>query len=350
MERRLIYIYPHNSSFVRKDKEIFNTQFEVSEFEFAVSHKWLTPWFLFKELLFLIRFIPKSKFIIIQFGGYHSFIPILFGRLFNISSAIVLGGTDCVSFPSINYGNLRKNPLKWFTLKSLRYASVLIPASRALVEYDYSYQKIDYPKQGYKYFDPNNNTPYKIISNGISVVKFRLVTGVTRKPKSFITVCTNLDKRNYQLKGIDLYLKAAALFPESDFIVIGKPVPGFKLEVTSNVKHIEFVQNDDLPAILSSCTFYCQFSLSEGFGVALIEAMSCGCIPLVSKVGILDYIIGNSGFVLERRDESLMIKVIEMALRSDVEALSAAARQRVVDEFTDERRKAELLQLIDSLA
>lgn len=348
MKKKVIYIYPNLSSFVRKDIEILNTQFEVRVFEFAVSHKWLTLWLLFKELLFLIRFVPKSNFIIIQFGGYHSFIPVILAKLFNFSSAIVLGGTDCVSFPSINYGNLRKNPLKWFTLKSLRYATVLIPASKALVEYSYTYQNHDYSKQGYKYFDPKNNTPYNIISNGVSLQKFRPTAGVARK-KSFITVCTNLDNRNYRLKGIDLYLKAATIFPEYDFLIIGKMLPGFKIEVTSNVKHIEFVSNDELPAILSSCTYYCQLSLSEGFGVALIEAMACGCIPLVSKVGILDYIIGESGFVLERHDESLMIKVIEKALKSDVQALSAAARQRIVDEYSDERRRVELLGLINSL-
>lgn len=349
MKKRVIYIFPNISSFVRKDIEILGSQFEVITFQFGISHKWLTPWFLIREWLFLLSFIPRSHFIIIQFGGYHSLIPVLFARLFKISSAIVLGGTDCVSFPSINYGNLRKNPLKWFTLKSLRYATVLIPASRALVEYDYTYQDCDYPRQGYKFFDPCNNTPFKIISNGISLEKFRPVAGVTRKQNSFITVCTNLDNRNYRLKGIDLFLKAAVLYPECEFVVIGKPIPGFKLEVTSNVRQIEFVLNDELPAILSSYTFYCQFSLSEGFGVALIEAMACGCIPIVSKVGILDYIIGNSGFVLERYDESLISGVIEMAIRSDVQTLSVVARQRIADEFTDERRKDELLQLIDSL-
>ena len=51
--------------------------------------------------------------------------------------------------------------------------------------------------------------------------------------------------------------------------------------------------------------------MSEGFGVALAEAMACGCVPIVSRVGILDFIAGDSGFVLEKHDTDLLKSLIE---------------------------------------
>ena len=58
--------------------------------------------------------------------------------------------------------------------------------------------------------------------------------------------------------------------------------------------------------------------MSEGFGLALAEAMACGCVPIVSKVGILDFIAGDSGFVLEKHDIGLLKSIIGKAVESDI--------------------------------
>lgn len=349
MSRKLIYIYPNLSSFVQKDKTIFEKQFQVTTFQFGIGDKWITPWYLFKEFWFLLFKIPASDIVIIQFGGYHSFIPVMLSGLFHKPSAIVMGGTDCVSFPSIGYGNLRKPLLRWFTLKSFRCASLLVPASESLVEYNYTYQDNDYPKQGYKYFDPGNTTPYRVISNGISLSNFKFKEGISRKKNAFLTVCTNLDSRNFHLKGIDLFVSAAKRFPAYNFILIGKLSGGFMIEELPNLSHIQSVKHDNLPELMSSCSFYCQLSISEGFGVALIEAMACGCVPIVSKVGILDQIVGDSGFILEKPDNGLLASIIEKAVNSDVKELSGKARVRVVNSFSDEKRSTQLLSALNNL-
>ncbi len=349
MSMKLIYIYPGLSSFVRKDKSFFETQFQVSGLNFQVKKKCHTPWMLMKESFFLLTAIPSASIVVIQFGGYHSLIPAFLARLSHKPSVIVMGGTDCVSFPSIGYGNLRKPLLRWFTLKSFRLASMLIPASQSLVEYDYDYCDKDYPKQGYKYFDPGNKTPYKVIFNGISLNLFRPVEGIIREKNTFLTVCSNLDRRNYFIKGIDLFIEAAKRFPGYKFVLVGKTASGFEIEKPENLRHIPFVSHDDLPGLMSSCSFYCQLSLSEGFGVALTEAMACGCIPVVSKVGILDQIAGDSGFVLEKYDKDLLVKTIENAVNSDVVLLSERAGKRAAALFHDGRRFSELIKVISDL-
>ena len=56
----------------------------------------------------------------------------------------------------------------------------------------------------------------------------------------------------------------------------------------------------ELKILYNESKFYFQLSNTEGFGVALCEAMLCGCVPIVSDVNFLPSIVGNSGFVLKK--------------------------------------------------
>ncbi len=346
MHKKLIFIYPNLSSFVEKDIAIFNNQYRVCCFQFLPRKKWLTPWTFLKELFFLLQQLPSASVVVVQFAGYHSLIPVILSGAFHKPSAIIMGGTDCVSFPSIGYGNLRKPLLKWFTLKSFRWASFLIPASQSLVEYEYTFQDSDFQTQGYKYFDPGNVTPFEVVHNGISTDVFSPVEGITRNKFSFLTICTNLDRRNYLLKGIDLFIEAAREFPGYHFILVGKMSPGCHINIPDNVVHLQSVPHTKLPELMSGHGFYCQLSLSEGFGVALAEAMACGCVPIVSKVGIMDQIVGDSGFVLQKHDTVLLKHIIQEAVRADIDLLSRKARNQIVASYSEKERSEHLLRII----
>ena len=60
----------------------------------------------------------------------------------------------------------------------------------------------------------------------------------------------------------------------------------------------------------SKSRFYLQLSNTEGFGVSLCEAMLCECIPIVSSVNMLPEIVGDTGFILETRDSSMLSGLI----------------------------------------
>jgi glycosyltransferase involved in cell wall biosynthesis len=248
--------------------------------------------------------------------------------------------------PSINYGNLRKPLLRWFTLKSLKYSAHIISPGKTLLECDYTYTDTDYPKQGFRYFDKSIKTDVTIIYNGIDTSRFKPGINSRRMKRTFLTVCNSLDKRNFVLKGIDLYTQMAIQFPECQFTIIGRAVPGFHFEKPANVTHIDFIEHGSLPVKMTEYTFYCQLSMSEGFGVALAEAMACGCVPIVSRVGIMDYIVGDTGFVLENRDAQKLKLLIEKALYADTHSLASLARERVVGMFSSQRRKHELQTLL----
>jgi glycosyltransferase involved in cell wall biosynthesis len=345
----LLYCYLSDSSFVIQDITSLQMDYIVKLFHFKSRHKILVPLSFLRQKLFLLRNIFSSSVLMCQFAGYHSLLPVIFGRFFNKPCIVVVGGTDCTSMPSINYGNLRKPLLRWFTLKSLKKAAHIISPGISLIECEYTYNDKDYPKQGFRFFDGSIKTPYTVIFNGVDTSHFQPGSKHLRKSNSFLTICSNIDKRNFRLKGIDLFIEVAEHFPDYEFTIIGKLAPDFSIVKPENVTFLDYVPHDLLPAKMAGFAFYCQLSMSEGFGLALAEAMACGCVPVVSKVGILDFITGDSGFVLEKQNIDMLIPVINKAAESDIEALGMKARTRIMENFDAGKRRSGLLKLIKNL-
>jgi glycosyltransferase involved in cell wall biosynthesis len=77
--------------------------------------------------------------------------------------------------------------------------------------------------------------------------------------------------------------------------------------------------------------------------------MACGCVPIVSKVGILDFITGDSGFVLKKYSAEQLMGIIGKALESDIDFRAQKARARVVELFDSKIRRSALLKLLKEL-
>ena len=143
----MLYFYLSASSFVSQDIKSFQEDYTVRLFLFQPKNKLLLPFSFLRQKLFLLRNIYSASILVCQFAGYHSLLPVFFGRLFRKPCVIVVGGTDCTSMPSINYGNLRKPLMRWFTLKSLKYSKHIVSPSHSLIECDYNYTDKDFPNR-----------------------------------------------------------------------------------------------------------------------------------------------------------------------------------------------------------
>ncbi len=344
---KILYFYTRLSSFVQKDIDILSPAFDIEEFEFNAVPKSRTPFLFIKQLNFLLFNIRKSDIIICQFGGYHSLLPVLFAKLARKPSLIITGGTDCVSFPSINYGNFHKKYLGLFTKWSYNLASHISPVHESLLLRDYTYQDDDYPQQGLLFFCKGLRTPSTVIYNGYDPKKW--FRNSEKIANTFLTVAAGIEPFTLKLKGIDMILEVAVRLPESHFTIIGVP-NGYPLNVKSkNVTTVPQVKNAELIDYYSRNEFYLQLSMSEGFPNALSEAMLCECIPIVSNVGSMAEIVGESGFILKRRDLNLFQSEIEGALKSNKKNLAAEARKRIANNYSEERRKSELHNLVKDL-
>lgn len=98
-------------------------------------------------------------------------------------------------------------------------------------------------------------------------------------------------------------------------------------EVRSNVPPLEVVD------LLCQSVLYLSFSDYEGFGMATVDAMSCGCVPIVRPVGeIASYVDENCGVLVTDTSEVGMKLAAErsLALLKDTDRLrSFSERSRV---------------------
>ena len=346
MKKPLLYTYLNPSSFVLKDIEILEEEFDLSLHRFDVRSKYKLPFAFLKQIFFLIRNTRKQEVVIVQFAGYQSALPVLWARLFRKKSILVLGGTDCVYLPSINYGNFSKGFLAKCTSYSLKKATLLLPVSQTLVETDYDYQSDDFKKQGYKAFVKGDTAAYKVIHNGFKIDQWQ---PAEKEKNSFVTVAADLQTRfGIKLKGIDLILEIAPSLPDCQFYIVGGK--NTTLETPSNVHLIETMPNNELPHFIATKEYYLQLSMSEGFPNALCEAMLCGCIPIVSAVGAMPEIVTDKGFILFKKDTNTLLNLIRSAKSMENHAMMAAeSRDRIVTSYSFEKRKTTLLGVVHQL-
>ncbi len=111
-----------------------------------------------------------------------------------------------------------------------------------------------------------------------------------------------------------------------------------------------YVLDDDLPALYTGAQAFAFPSLAEGFGLPLLEAMSCGTPSVCANVTSLPEISGDAALLVDPLD----VEAIAAALRQVVTDLSLRERLRIkgmerAASFTWERAAQETLALYRQL-
>lgn len=121
-------------------------------------------------------------------------------------------------------------------------------------------------------------------------------------------------------------------------------------------QRIRFFGYHPAPAeLLRQCHVCVQPSLSEGFGLALVEAMGCEVAVLSTRVGIAPEVVvdGASGWLVDGFDAAAILAAMQRAYRmprADVLAMGGTARRAVVSLFDPRDYLARLESLYDTLA
>lgn len=99
-----------------------------------------------------------------------------------------------------------------------------------------------------------------------------------------------------------------------------------------------FVPDEELVALYNAATMYVHASLSEGFGLPVLEALRCGAAVVAANASSLPEVVGEAGLLADPADPAALARAIE-DLRRDPErrrelgerALEQAARFRNED-------------------
>ncbi|HED05470.1 MAG TPA: glycosyltransferase [Ignavibacteria bacterium] len=353
MKTSVVYIYPTYSTFIKKDIDFLSKKYIVKTPKHNWGNKKLIFLNFFQQFVFLSRNILSCQAVFVMFGGYWSFLPTVFGKLFNKPVYIILGGTDCVSFPSLNYGSLRKPLMKIFIKWSYKLCEKLVPVDKSLVYSDYCYyEKSHYKHQGFKFFFPRISTSYKVIHNGFDPIYFN--TDIEEKiPNSFVTVASISDMKRFKLKGIDLVVQLAGIYKNCSFTVIGisENVIAQLDSIPNNVTFFPPLSSNQFKQYLFNSEFVLHLSISEGFPNSLCEAMLCRCIPIGSSVGAIPHIIKDTGYLISSSNMEFIkdefYKIVNSTRTNRLE-LASKARDRVIENFHISKREKSFMELIDS--
>ena len=91
-------------------------------------------------------------------------------------------------------------------------------------------------------------------------------------------------------------------------------------------------------------------SISEAFGLSLLEAMSCGCPAIASAVGGVHEIMNDSnlGWLIPKEDENALLAAMRSAVEIDIEKLQQMginAREHAIRNFKASDRWNEVARL-----
>ncbi|MCD4827971.1 MAG: glycosyltransferase [Candidatus Cloacimonetes bacterium] len=332
--KRCLYVYPTTAPFIDNDAKVLRRRYEVVEYRVKLSKN---PFKLALALLrygaFLCRELPRADLVFAWFADYHSLLDAWLARLWRKPVFRVVGGYEVEYIPRLGYGGL-KNPLRAFCVtQALQTAARLLCVSRHTL---------------HKTLPLITHARWEVLYNGVDPADFRQREGLPFERRSGFLTVGNFDCEQYMLrKGIDRLGELARALPHETFTIVGvRPWLNSPTmdSLPSNVAKRDYVPLAELQGYYESARWYLQLSESESFGVAVLEALSFGCVTVISNKAALPEIFAEASVVLDtdklvdNMDE--VISVLSSA-RSDT-----AAAAQLLDRYDIARRYARLEEIL----
>jgi len=331
-KKKIFFLTSSLSSFINQDIGILKKYFdvrvlvvnqEIPDKKDPVS----VVLFLYK----LLRSVIWSDVIFCWFATNPAYLAVRLSRLFGKKSVVIIGGYEVANEPEIGYGALQDERI------ASRVAYILANSDKIIAVSEFSKKEIG------KITNPRT---IQLLYNCVDTDKFH---PGNQKQDIIITICIVSDE-NLKRKGLITFIQAANIVADAEFVVIGKSIDGsidyLRSIAPENIAFTGFIPDEELIDFLQKSKVYCQLSFYESFGVAVAESMACGCIPVITNRGAMHEITGDIGYQVPYGDAAATAEAIKKALGSNDEG---RARERIVENFSSEKREEELVELINNV-
>ena len=175
-----------------------------------------------------------------------------------------------------------------------------------------------------------DETKIEVIHNGVDIEKFKPM-GISNKvlkkynlEKPFLLSVGSIEPRKNLKRIINSWMKLPKIYrDEFDLIIIGKKNEKFRetfIQEDNSIKNLGYVSDDDLITLYSMAHIFLYPSLFEGFGLPILEAMSCGAPVITSNYSALPEVGGNSVLYVDPKNEdNIASKIAELLDNDDMQ-------------------------------
>ena len=328
--KRILLIYTNYSSFVKSDFEILSKAASVDKYQFNPQKGFAIIIEIIKQFFFIIFKGWKYDVFFIWFADHHSYLPVLYTRIMGKKSFVVIGGYDVSRIPKLGYGVFNSKIRGYCAIQSMKKCKLNLTVSK-------------YVDRKVRWIAPEANT--QLIYNCVNLSDHSVDVP---KENLILTVALINSEKTFLLKGIDTFIDVAKLLPSYNFIIVGgvkMVLEKYTEKIPGNIEIIGPIQHQELINYYKKAKIYCQFSRSESFGVAIAEAMSFGCVPIVTNIGGMPEIIGTTGIITNRNAKEIVQK-IETLIYKEIKNNN---NEPSLSRFSYTARKENLLKTISNL-
>jgi glycosyltransferase involved in cell wall biosynthesis len=204
------------------------------------------------------------------------------------------------------------NQLKLWTRYSIKQAKKIITISEfsksdIIKNYQYPESNITVTYPGY------DSDLFKPVENPAVQKKY----GIT---SPYILFLSSL-KPNKNVEGL-IHAIAQLKNPTLTLVIAGKKAWLYDrifqlvrdLKLSSRVVFTGFVDEAEVPVLMSQAKAFVLPSFHEGFGIPVVEAMACGTPVVISKVASLPEVAGDAGIYVDPANISSITRGIQIAL------------------------------------
>lgn len=181
-----------------------------------------------------------------------------------------------------------------------------------------------------------------VIENGVNVEKYRDKASVDKTP--CIMYFGRWSSNKGLLETLELFAALAARAPQWRLIIAGREYDLSRADLEQQARQLGILEritiapnpgDAQLAELMSQASYYVCLSRHEGFGIAAIEAMSAGLVPVLSDIPPFRHLLEKSGLgVLRTGDVAQTVDAIIKAHALD--PLAHAARRAQLQAFSEQ--------------
>jgi glycosyltransferase involved in cell wall biosynthesis len=246
--------------------------------------------------------------------------------------------------------------LKNWTAYSVRKAAKILTISKASKDDIIKYYKIPEEKIVVAY--PGFNLQFKMQSSKfkMKIQNEKLFKRYEINSDYILSVSTIQPRKNYP-RLIEAFSRLIldSQYKDLALVIVGKrgwmweetiEAPK-KFRVEDKVKFLDYVPDEDLPALYRGAKCFVLVSLYEGFGIPALEAMSFGCPVVVSNISSLPEVVGGGGVLVDPYDIEDIKEGIKKAIKNKDKLVKKGYKQ--ASRFSWEKTAKKVLAVLEEV-